>query len=260
MKETKIHKSAIIDKNTIIGKGVIVGPNTIITNKVKIGDGTIIGANVIIEGNTIIGKNCKIFTGAIIGNPPQDLKYQNEDTKVSIGNNTIIREYVTINRGTKASGETKIGDDCLLMTNVHIAHDCIIGNKVILANVVALAGHVEIEEGAIVGGLTPVHQFVRIGRYSIIGGGARVPQDIPPYCKATDSPAKLYGLNTIGLQRNNFSDEAIAELKKAYKIIFRSKDLFSTAIKKVEELENKSKEVKIFLDFIKNSKRGVPRN
>src|SRR5574344_1516152 len=254
-----IHKTAIIYDGAQIGDNVYIGPNTIIGEKAKIGDGTVIGANVVVDGSTVIGKNCKIFTGAIIGNPPQDLKYKDEDTKVFVGDNTVIREYVTINRGTVAAGETRVGSNCLLMTNVHIAHDCIVGNKVILANVVTLAGHVEVEDNAIIGGLTPVHQVVKIGRFAMVGGGARGPQDIPPYCKATDSPAKLYGLNNIGWERNNFSQEAISELKRADKIIFRGSKLMSVAIKEVESLDNKTAPVKIFLDFIKNSKRGIHR-
>ena len=259
MTTCKIHKTAIIDEKAILGENVEIGPHTIIGPKVKIGNGTVVGANVVIEGNTVIGENCNIFTGAIIGNPPQDLKYKGEDTKVVIGDRCTIREYVTVNRGTISAGETKVGSDCLLMSYVHIAHDCRVGNRVILANNATLAGHVEIEDGAIIGGLTPIHQFTKIGTLAIVGGASRINQDIPPYCKAAGSPVKLFGLNSIGLERNNISLEIRSELKKAYKIFFRSQKNTSQAILELEAFENKSKELEHFIGFIKNSERGISR-
>ncbi len=259
-KKMLIHKTAIIDEKAILGQNVKIGPNAIIGANVKIDDETEVGANVVIDGHTKIGKKCRIFTGAIIGTEPQDLKYRNEPTAVSIGNNCTIREYVTINRGTIAAGETKIGNGILLMAYVHVAHDCIIGDHAILANNATLAGHVEIEDFAIVGGLTPIHQFVRVGKHAIVGGASRISQDVPPFCKIAGSPAKNYGLNSIGLARRNISDETISELKKAYKIIFESKKLMSQALSELDNLDFESDEVKHFINFIKNSKRGITRD
>lgn len=254
-----IHKTAIVDEKAILAKDVEVGPHTIIGKKVRIGAGTVVGANVVIEGNTVIGENCHIFTGAIIGNPPQDLKYKGEDTKVIIGDRTVIREYVTVNRGTVSAGETKVGNDCLLMAYVHIAHDCVVGNRVILANNGTLAGHVEIEDGAIIGGLTAIHQFTKIGTLAIIGGASRVNQDVLPYTKSAGNPLKLFGLNSIGLERNNVSVETRAELKKAYKLMFRNEKNTTQALADLEAFENKSKELEHFIFFIKNSHRGITR-
>ena len=255
----KIHRTAMVDEKAILAENVEVGPNTIIGPKVKIGVGTKIGANVVIDGSTIIGENCQIFTGAIIGTQPQDLKYKGEDTKVVIGDRCTIREYVTVNRGTISAGETKIGNDCLLMAYVHVAHDCKVGNRVILANNATLAGHVEVEDGAIIGGLTAIHQFTKVGILAIVGGASRVAQDILPYTKSTGNPLKLYGLNTIGLERNNISVEIRNEIKKAYKILFRSQKNISQAMVELELIENKSKELEHFIFFIKNSERGIAR-
>ncbi|MFC1485327.1 acyl-ACP--UDP-N-acetylglucosamine O-acyltransferase [bacterium] len=252
-----IHKTALIHPDAVLGVDVQVGPNTIIGPNVKIGANTIIGPNVVIEGTVEIGGKCQIYTGAIIGNPPQDLKYKGEDTKAVVGSGTIIREYVTINRGTSATGETRIGDNCLLMAYVHIAHDCIVGNNVVLANNATLAGHVMVDDRAIIGGLTPIHQFVRIGLLAIVGGYSRVTKDVPPYCKAAGSPLRMYGLNTIGLQRSNISVNAREDLKRAYKILFRSKRNTTQAIKCLEALKDRCDEVNTLISFIKESERGI---
>jgi UDP-N-acetylglucosamine acyltransferase len=253
----KAHKTALVHPDAIINSEVEIGPNTIIGKDVTLGKGTIIGANVIIDGTTRIGENCKIYTGAVIGTPPQDLKYRGEETKVIIGDNNTIREYVTINRATAATGETKIGNNNLIMAYAHVAHDCVIGNWVVLANLVTLAGHVVIEDKAIVGGSTPIHQFIHIGTMSIVGGLSRVVKDIPPYCKAAGSPMKMFGLNSIGLDRHNFSEEVKIQLKKAYKIVFRSKLNTTQAIQKLEEEKNLCDEVSHFINFIKESERGI---
>lgn len=253
----KIHKTALVHPEAKIGDDVEIGPYTIIDKKVTIANGTIIGPKVVIEGTTSIGKNCKIYTGAIIGTPPQDLKYKGEETKVSIGDNNVIREYATINRGTVAKGETKLGNNNLIMAYAHIAHDCSIGNNTILANVATLAGHVVIEDKAIVGGITPVHQFVRIGTMSIVGGASRTTKDIPPYCKAAGSPIRMFGLNSIALERSNFSEEVKSQLKMAYKIVFKSKLNTTQAIEKLEKESDLCDEVRHFITFIKGSERGI---
>jgi UDP-N-acetylglucosamine acyltransferase len=254
----KIHPTAIIEDDVKMDKNVQVGPYVVIRKGVKIGLGTTIDAHTVIEGNTTIGKNNKIGIGVVIGNPPQDLKYNGEDTEVVIGDNNIIREYVTINRGTVDRYKTQIGSNCLLMSYVHVAHDCLVGNEVILANCATLAGHLTVEDQAIIGGLTPIHQFVRVGKMAIIGGGSRVPKDIPPFCKAAGNPLRIFGLNNIGLERRNYSNEDKMQLKRAYKLIFRSKFNTSQAVKKIQnDSQFTSKAVKLLVEFIKNSKRGI---
>lgn len=254
-----IHKTAHIHPDAVIADDVEIGPNTIIDANVTIGSGVVIGANVVIEGKVTINDKVKIFTGTIIGSPPQDLKYRGEETSVVIGKGTVIREYVTINRGTSTRGETRVGEQCLLMAYVHIGHDCVVGNEVVLANNATLAGHVELEDKAIIGGITPIHQFVRVGTMAIIGGGSRVPKDVPPYCKAAGSPMKMFGLNTVGLQRNNFSPTVREALKHAYKIMFRSNLNTTQALAHLEKerLTDMCDEVKHFISFIKESERGI---
>ena len=218
-----IHQTAIIDSQAELELGVEVGPYSIIGPQVKIGRNTKIGPHVVIDGWTHIGEGCTIFQFASIGALPQDLKYKGEESWVIMGNNNTIREFVTINRGTSWSqGKTTIGNNNFFMAYSHVAHDCNIGNHVILANAATLAGHIAIEDYAIVGGLVGVHQFVRLGCHSIIGGGSGVNKDVPPYMMANGQRAKLYGLNTTGLQRHHFSEEALTNLKNAYRIIFRS--------------------------------------
>jgi UDP-N-acetylglucosamine acyltransferase len=252
-----IHKTALIHPDAIIEENVDIGPFTIIGGNVKISKGTKIGSHVVIEGDTQIGENCQIFTGAILGNIPQDLKYKGEPTKVIIGNNNIIREYVTINRGTQHTGKTVLGDKNLIMAYAHIAHDCVIGDNVIISNAVTMAGHVIIEDRAIVGGLSPVHQFVRIGMLAMVGGGSRVAKDVPPYCMAAGTPIRMFGLNVVGLERSNFSSEVKLQIKKAYKILFRSKLNTTQALKMLEKEPNLSEEVLQFMSFIRESERGI---
>jgi UDP-N-acetylglucosamine acyltransferase len=255
-----IHSTAIIDATAQLDSGVEVGPYSIIGPRVRIGKNTRIGPHVVIEGFTEIGEECAIFQFASLGAIPQDLKYRGEESRVVIGDKNIIREFVTINRGTaQAGGETRIGSNNLLMAYCHVAHDCRIGNHVVLANAATLAGHIEMEDHAIVGGLAAVHQFVRLGSYCIIGGCSGVNQDIPPYMMANGQRARLYGLNTEGLKRHRFSEEALGNLKKAYRIIFRSGLTVEKALEQVAgEIQN-SAEVKHLTDFIKASQRGVTR-
>ena len=255
-----IHKTALIDHKAELDPEVEVGPYCIIGPNVKIGKGTTIGPHVVIDGWTQIGEGCRIFQFASIGAIPQDLKYKGEDSWVILGNNNVIREFVTINRATAQSGgKTIIGDNNLLMAYCHVAHDCKIGNRVIMANASALAGHIEIEDHAIVGGLVGVHQFVRLGCHSIIGGGSGVNKDIPPYTMANGQRVKLYGLNRVGLKRQNFSHKAVSNLKHAYRIIFRSSLTVKRALDQVQAEIKNSPEVDHLINFMKNSKRGIAR-
>lgn len=256
----KIHPTAIISPESRIDEGVEIGPYSIIGPHVNIGKGTSIGSHVLIEGPTEIGTNCRIFQFASIGAIPQDLKFEGEECKVIIGNNNTIREFATIHKATSADiGMTAMGDNNLIMAYCHIAHNCKLGNNIVMANAANLAGHIHVEDYAIIGGLTGVHQFTRIGCHSIIGGASAVTLDIPPYVTASGNRAKLHGLNRIGLKRRNFADNTIKTLKEAYKIIFRSSLLLSKAIETVrQDLENLP-EVDHFIEFIEKSDRGVCR-
>jgi len=255
-----IHKTAIINPKAELDSGVEVGPYCIIGEQVKIGKDTKLASHVVIDGWTQIGEGCRILQFASIGAIPQDLKYEGEESWVILGNNNVIREFVTIHRGTAQSeSKTIIGDNNLFMAYSHVAHDCKIGNHVILANAATLAGHIKIEDYAIVGGLVGVHQFVRLGCHCIIGGGSGVNQDIPPYMMANGQRAKLYGLNIVGLKRHNFSNEAISNLKKAYHIIFRSGLTVKKALDQTRTEIGNSPEVDHLINFIKNSSRGIAR-
>ena len=217
-----IHRTALVDPSAQLGQEVTVGPFAIIGPKVTVGDRTTIAAHAVLERNSRVGAGVRIGYGTIIGNDPQDLKFKGEETWVEIGTDTIIREYCTINRGTTATHKTTVGERCFIMSYVHFAHDCVIGNDVIIANAVQMAGHVTVDEKAIISGLTPIHQFVRIGTYSFVGGGSRVNQDVPPYTKAVGNPVHLYGLNSVGLQRAGFPPETKLALKRAYRLLFNS--------------------------------------
>lgn len=256
-----IHPTAIISPETTLGQDVEIGPYSITEGRVSIGDGCVIGPHVVIKGSTSIGNNCRIYQFASIGEIPQDLKFKGEDTELIIGDGNIIREYVTINRGTQGGGgRTVIGKGNFLMSYVHIAHDCILGNYNILANVATLAGHITIEDFAIVGALSAIHQFARIGSYAFVSGMTGVSQDIPPFVKAAGNRSKLYGLNTIGLKRHDFTEESIRALKMAYRIVFRSKLRMSEAIDQIEsDPIGEMPEVQKFLTFLKTTKRGICR-
>ncbi|MCX7965480.1 MAG: acyl-ACP--UDP-N-acetylglucosamine O-acyltransferase, partial [Syntrophorhabdaceae bacterium] len=231
----------------------------IIYDKVRIGKGTKLLGHVVIQGNTTIGENCIISPFASLGGPPQDVSYREEDTLLVIGNNNIIKEYVTINKGTiHGGGITKVGDNNFLMAYVHIAHDCKVGNNVIMANCATLAGHVEVDDFAIFAGLCAVHQFCRIGKYAFISGITGVPKDVPPFMIAAGSRAKLYGLNVVGLERHNFTREEIASLKKAYRILFRSSLPLSTSLNIIQE-QIGGPHIEELVRFISSSKRGICR-
>jgi len=256
---TIIHPTSIIGKNVEIGKNVSIGAFTIIEDNVKINDGCVIASHVLLCSGTELSKNCNVHKGAVLGSDPQDLKFEDEKTFLQVGENTTIREFATINRGTSHSYNTRIGNNCLIMAYVHVAHDCQVGNNVILANCATLAGHVVIEDFVGIGGLTPVHQFVRIGTQCFIGGGLRIPKDVPPYILAMGEPLRFAGLNKIGMQRRGFSDDALAAIKQAYKILYRQNHTTSEAIKIISEKYTEIPEVMHLVGFLKNSERGVIR-
>ncbi len=255
-----IHPTAIIDPRAELGQEVSVGPYTVIEGDVFVDVGTQIGPHVYIDRYTRIGKNCRISPFASIGTSPQDKKFKGEKTEVVIGDENVIREYVTINRGTPAGGGmTSLGDQNLLMAYVHVAHDCHLGNGIVMANVATLGGHVVLEDYSFIGGLSAVHQFVRVGAHAYIGGKTGIVQDIPPYVIASGERAKLFGLNIIGLTRHEFSNEIIMALKKTYQIVIRSHLTIQEAIIRVEKEIAPFPEVKRFIEFIRNSQRGITR-
>jgi len=258
--KNEIHPSAIVNPHAEIDDGVSIGPFCIVSEGVHIKKGTKLISHVIIEGNTEIGENCIVYPYTSIGLPPQDLKYKGEKTSVKIGNDNIIREYITIHRASVGGdGVTIIGNKNFLMAYVHIAHDCKIGSNVIMANAATLGGHVVVEDFAFIGGLVAIHQFTRIGTYAMVGGFSGVGQDILPYTIASGARAKLFGLNTIGLKRNNFPDSTINDLKKAYKILFKEKRTLTDAVKKIQEDLPYTDEIKHLIEFIKENKRGICR-
>jgi UDP-N-acetylglucosamine acyltransferase len=242
-----------------VAENVVIEPFVTIDKDVIIGEGTRIGSNVTILPGTRIGKNCNIFPGAVIGGIPQDLKFRGEYTTVEIGNNTTIREFVTVNRGTSAKGKTVVGSNSLLMAYVHIAHDCVVGNNVILVNNTQLAGEVIIDDWAILGGMTAVHQFVHIGSHVMVAGGSLVRKDIPPFIKAGREPLAFEGINSIGLRRRNFSNEKIREVQDIYRYIYLKGFNTSQAIEVIEAEMPASPERDEIILFIKDSKRGIIR-
>jgi len=255
-----IHPTAIVSKKAKLTDGIEIGPYTIIGDNVVIGKGTKIHSHCVVEGNTAVGSGCEIFTGAVVGSRPQDLKYKGEKSSLEIGNNNIIREYCTLNPGTGEDGKTIIGNNNLLMAYSHIAHDCVVGNNCAIANNGTLAGHVTIEDKAVIGGLVAIHQFVRIGTLSIIGGCSKVVQDIPPYSTCDGHPARIYGLNLVGLKRSNSAQESIEKLDKAFRILFNSGLAVKHAVEKVKEEVAPCKEVSYLINFIKDSQRGLSRS
>jgi len=254
-----IHKTAIIDKSAEIDSSVDIGPYVIIGKEVKIKRGVFIGAYSFIEFATI-NENCKIYQNVCIGTPPQDLKYKNEKTYVIIGNDCIIREFATIHRASLTE-YTTIGKKCYLMAYSHVAHDCILGEGVIMANCASLGGHVQIDDRAVIGGLAAIHQFCKVGKLAMLGGGTMVTMDVPPFVVACGDRVKLYGLNYVGLKRNEFSKETIDNLKYAYKTLFMSKLSLTVALERLENynIEKKDKEIEYLINFIKSSKRGICR-
>jgi len=255
----EIHSTAIVEEGAKLADGVKIGPYCIVGKDVTIGKNTVLDSHVVVEGITEIGEDNRIYSFVSIGKDSQDLKYRDEPTKTIIGNNNKIREFVTIHRGTDDRWETRLGNNNLLMAYVHMAHDVIVGDNCILANNVTLAGHVTVDSNAIVGGLTPVHQFTRIGSYSMTGGASAVSQDICPFVLAEGNKAKIRGLNLVGLRRRGFTTEQISNLKKTYRIIFRSGLPLKEAIAEVKETYGDDENVMYFIDFIESSDRGITR-
>ena len=253
----EIHPTALVDPSAELAGGVVVGPYSIIGPNVRVGARTRIASHVLIERDTTVGEECTLHQGAVLGTDPQDLKYMGEPTTLVVGDRTVIREYATLNRGTAARGLTSVGSDCMLMAYTHVAHDCEIGNHVILSNAVNMAGHVTIGDWAIVGGMTPIHQFVRIGEHAFVGGQSRISKDIPPYVKAAGIPLQLYGLNSVGLQRRGFTEEVRRELKRAYRLFFASGNNTTQALARAREELRALPEVEAFIAFFETSARGV---
>lgn len=258
---TDIHPTAVVAEGAELDEGVSIGPLCVVGPKVKIGKGSRLIANVTVEGDTRIGENNRLFPYACIGMTPQDLKFGGEETSLVIGDNNRIREYVTIHLASvDGDGETTVGSDNFFMAYVHIAHDCKVGNHVIMANYAGLSGHVTMGDHVVAGGMLGVHQFLRIGEYAMLGGVSRIIHDVPPYVIASGADkAKLYGLNLVGLKRNGFTDETIAELKAAYRLLFREKLSIGDAIKKIQEEVPYSDNVRHLVEFVQANKRGICR-
>ena len=250
-----IHPTAVIEKGAQLADGVEVGPYSIIGANVSIGKGTVIGSNVCIDGFTEIGSDCRIFHGAVLGKEPQDLKFKGEKSYLKIGNGNVIREFATMHRATGEEKSTIVGDNNYIMAYVHVAHNCRLGSGILISNATSFAGHVQIEDKAVIGGMTGVHQFVRIGKLAMVGGCARIVKDVPPFSTVTSSPARFYGLNVVGLRRNAISSEIRNILKRAYTII--RKKSRAAAIEEILTLP-KSAELDHLLEFIQApSSRGI---
>ncbi len=255
--KARIHPTAIIDRKAQIAEDAEVGPWTIVGPGCEIGAGSVLHARATLEMNVRLGSQVTVGIGSVLGGTPQDLKFEGEVTFVEVGDHTTIREYVTVNRGTSESFRTTVGKHCFLMSYLHVAHDCHIGDHVIMSNGTQLAGHVTIDEYANVSGLCAVHQFAKIGRHAFVGGMSRVSKDIPPFVKAVGNPIKLYGLNSVGLSRRGFSDEVVAELKKAYRLFFRSELNVSQALEQATRELKPFPEVRALVEFVEASGRGV---
>ena len=258
---TKIDPRAVVHEGAELAEGVEVGPFAVIGPHVRLGPGCRIGAHAVVEGRTTLGRNCRVFPFASVGTIPQDLKYHGEDTRLEIGDRTVIREFATVNIGTEGGGGvTRVGADCLLMAYTHVAHDCQLGDHVILSNAVNLAGHVVLEDWVVIGGLSAVHQFVRIGTHAFVGGCSAVTLDVPPYVSAAGNRAKLYGLNLVGLKRRGFHDEALRALRRAYRTVFQAGETLEKSLEAVRSgPEYQVPEVRRFVEFIASSERGVTR-
>ncbi|MCX6640101.1 MAG: acyl-ACP--UDP-N-acetylglucosamine O-acyltransferase [bacterium] len=252
-----IHPTAVVDPGAQIAEDVKIAPFVVVESDVVIDSGCEIGPHVLLATGARLGKNVRVFKGAVISEEPQDLKFKGGSTVAIIGDNTIIREFATIHRGSDATGKTIIGSDCLLMAYTHVAHDCIFGNKVILVNSANVAGHCKLEDWVTVGGLVPVHQFVRIGCHAFVGGGFRVVKDIPPFIMSGNEPLKFEGLNTVGLKRRGFTAERISQIKHAYRLIYLSDLNVSQGIARIREEMEITPDIEHIIDFIEHSERGI---
>jgi UDP-N-acetylglucosamine acyltransferase len=257
MSDTAIHPSAIISKKAEVASGARVGAFALIGDGCVVAEGCVIAPHAVLDRNVILAKNVRVGVGSVLGGEPQDLKFKGEETTVEIGEGSVVREYATINRGTAESMKTTVGRGCFIMSYVHLAHDCHIGDGVIISNGSQLAGHVTIDEKAIISGLVGFHQFTQVGRFSFVGGMSRVAKDVPPYVKAVGNPIKLYGLNTVGLERNGFPEDVVRELKRAYRLFFKSELNVSQARQRAETELKQIPEVVEFLRFFERSERGA---
>lgn len=257
--DVQIGPHAVIGAGARIGNGCLVGPSAVLDGSVVIGDDCRIGPSVMITGNTTIGRGNRFFHGASIGNDPQDLKFSGEETFLEIGDNNVFREFCTVHLAAGEGEKTKVGSDNLIMAYVHIAHNCTVHDQVIMANAVNLAGHVEVESFATIGGMTPVHQFVRIGAYSMVGGGSRLPQDVPPFVRVAGNPVEVCGINSIGLKRRGFADEDLLNVKKAYRLLYRSGLNVRQALERIGGDCKLTKHIEDLMEFIRRSERGIVR-
>ncbi|MBM4159813.1 MAG: acyl-ACP--UDP-N-acetylglucosamine O-acyltransferase [Ignavibacteria bacterium] len=253
----RLDPHAVVSPKAILGENVHIGPFTVVEDDAAIGDGTWVGAHAVIHSGARVGRECRIHSFAAVGGPPQDLKYKGEPTILELGDRAVVREFVTLNRGTVSSGKTTIGSNSLFMAYAHVAHDCVVGDNVILANCVALGGHVTLGDWVIIGGLTPIHQFCMVGDHAMIGGGFRVVKDVPPYVLAANEPLICEGLNIIGLRRRGFAPHTIELLDRAFRLLYRSNLNVSQAVARIRQEIEPIPEVQNLLDFIAKSKRGI---
>lgn len=254
-----IHPTAIVAPGARLGDGVDVGPYCVIGPHVQLGDGVSLMSHVVIDGHTSLGTGCRVFPFASLGTQTQDLKFRGGAPRVEIGARTTIREYVTVNAATGDGGVTRVGNGCLLMAYVHVAHDCVVGNEVIIANCGTLAGHITVEDQAILGGMSAVHQFCRIGRLAIVGGCSRVTQDVPPFMMAADTPLRVPSVNSVGLQRHGISDETQKKLKMAHRMLYRMDLPTSQALERIAAEMGGTPEVDYLVEFVRTSQRGIVR-
>ena len=254
-----IHPTAVVHPSARLGHNVTIGPHSVIGRDVSIGPDCVVGSSVLIEGRTAIGRNNRFFHGAAIGSEPQDKKFVGETSYVEIGDNNDFREFCTVHAATGEGEKTRIGDNNLLMAYVHVAHNCHLHDNCILANAVNLAGHVEVERFATVGGMTPVHQFVRIGAFAFIGGGSRLPQDVPPFIKVAGNPVEVAGINSIGLKRNGFNDLDLINLRLAYRLLYRSGMNVTQALERIATDCELTPHIEELMAFIRRSDRGIVR-
>jgi UDP-N-acetylglucosamine acyltransferase len=254
-----IHPAAHVDPRAEIGVGVEIGPGAVVGPNVRIGDGTVVGSHALLTGWTRIGQRCRLHHGAVLGSPPQDLKYPGEPSYLEIGDETEIREYATLNLATEPGAVTRVGSNCLLMAYSHVAHNCHLGNRVVVANVVQFAGYVTVEDWAIVGGASVIHQFVRIGEHAMVGGGSRISQDVAPYIKVAGSPPRLAGLNGIGLERRGFRPDSIAAIDHAFRLLFRDGRTVPAAVAAMRAECAGNPKVEHLARFAETSRRGLTR-
>lgn len=254
--KTEIHPTAVIDPSAEIGQGVSIGAYSMVGKNARIGDGTQIDSHVVIDENTTLGESCKVMSGAVLGGAPQDYKFKNEDTFLKIGSGNIIREYVTIHRASGDGESTVIGDNNMLMAYCHVGHNCVLGNNITMANMVGISGHTIVEDKVVFGGIVGVHQKLRVGKLAMIGGFSKVVQDVPPFSMVDGRPTRVCDLNVIGLRRNNVTAKVRADLKQAYKILYRSNFNMSQALEVIDTEIETSEELQYLLDFIRNIRLG----